>query len=67
MEEEVALNSLIINDLQVHPEDHNGIMIASIRPVCLPSISYRRNRTETKSGAKWLRGYFVFFDDLLRL
>ena len=38
MEEEVAPNSLIINDIQIYSEGHNGIGIASIRPICLPPI-----------------------------
>jgi hypothetical protein len=46
-------NALIIKDIQIQHEDHNGTRIAFLRPVY--SLMIVRNRTEEKSGAKRLR------------
>jgi hypothetical protein len=45
-----STNALIIKDIQIQCEDHDGTRIAFLRPVC--SLKIVRNRTEAKSGAK---------------
>lgn len=48
-----STNTLIIKDIQIQCGDHNGTRIAFIRTIC--PLKIVRNRTEAKSGAKWLR------------
>lgn len=61
-----SANTLIIKDIQIRREDHNGTRIAFLRPVCLPSRSREteRKRNLVQSG-QW--NNFASFDDLLRL
>jgi hypothetical protein len=48
-----STNALIIKDIQIQCGGHNGTRIAFIRTIC--PLKIVRNRTEAKSGAKWLR------------
>jgi hypothetical protein len=47
----LSTNTLIIKDVQIHSEAHDGTRIAILRPVC--PLKIMRNHTEAKSGAKW--------------
>lgn len=48
-----STNALLFKDIQTQCEDYNGTRIAFIRTIC--PLKIVRNRTEAKSGAKWLR------------